>query len=231
MASTVVACFSSWKNSTAPIGTRCPVPSTEMTWINRSGAVYGSGRSSAAWTTLNIAVLLPTPTASARTASAVNPGSRANPRMLCRRSKTKPCMGRPSRSPLLVLLALLPIRSLADFLQLLLALRQLVHLHPVRLQERDIGRIQRLAQIGGVDLDAARLDGDHQRRLGGGHLDHDVLAGADPLRAQGGGDAGIAVQRLRFLVESLRAPRVLLNGFRQARVPGDRRGEALHHGG
>ena len=63
-----------------------------MTSISRSGALYGRGRSKAASTTLNMAVLLPTPIAKARTANAVNPGSRVNPRTLCRRSKTKPCM-------------------------------------------------------------------------------------------------------------------------------------------
>src|SRR5437867_11887628 len=44
--------------------------------------------------TLNVAVLLPTPIASATTATAVNPGSRAKARRLCRRSTMKLCIRR-----------------------------------------------------------------------------------------------------------------------------------------
>src|SRR5207245_4133218 len=44
--------------------------------------------------TLNMAVLLPTPIASATTATAVNPGSRAKARRLCRRSTMKLCIRR-----------------------------------------------------------------------------------------------------------------------------------------
>src|SRR3954469_6683967 len=41
---------------------------------------------------LKMAVLLPTPIANARTASALRPGSRAKPRRLCRTSRRKPCI-------------------------------------------------------------------------------------------------------------------------------------------
>src|SRR5438874_11796283 len=41
---------------------------------------------------LNMAVLLPTPIANARIATALNPGSREKPRRLCRRSRRKPRM-------------------------------------------------------------------------------------------------------------------------------------------
>src|SRR6185369_13574363 len=48
----------------------------------RSGSAYGSGFSSTAWTTLNIAVFTPMPAASVNTDNAVKPG--------CFRSQRKP---------------------------------------------------------------------------------------------------------------------------------------------
>ena len=47
---------------------------------SRSGSAYGSGRSSTAFTTLKIAAVAPSPTASVSTVMIVRPGVRLNPR-------------------------------------------------------------------------------------------------------------------------------------------------------
>ena len=48
--------------------------------VSRPASLYGSGRSSTAFTTLKMAVLAPMPSASASTATAVNPGFLASTR-------------------------------------------------------------------------------------------------------------------------------------------------------
>src|SRR2546423_2781101 len=204
-----------------------------MTWISRSGAVYGRGRSKAASMTLNMAVLLPIPTASARTATTVNPGSRANARRLWRRSTEKPRMDCRLRLLLLARLGAFrcATRFLARGLELVLAAAEFVHLLRVLLEELQVGRVHGLADLRRIDRGALGLHGRDHSGLHEGNVDHDELAGSDRLGAQDRGDARVAFQRLRLRVERVSLPAPLLGGESQRRVLGDLGRDASGGGG